>query len=375
VAARLEQMLSLSIEKKIGQLFFIGLQGIELDKFSHELLEEISPGGICLFARNIRTAEQVRQLLSDITAILPIMPLLSLDQEGGTVDRLRRITTPMPSASSISNTKDSKQLAEITAEIVRMLGFNLNFAPVVDVIDEHRRQFSNGLYSRTFGNSKEDVVKFAGEYLNVLQTNGCFGCLKHFPGLGASSVDSHEELPTVNLSREELFENDLYPYQELFKSAQVPAVMIAHASFPMFDLQETDSDGKLLPSSLSYNLVTGLLREELGFAGLAITDDLEMGAILKNYGIGTACKMAINAGADMLAICADADKIRTGFYAVLDAFKNGEISEERINQSLHRIAHLKNLIQPSPPFDAAQLITLSDKISELNTWLNHRNGG
>jgi len=371
----LEQILSLPIEKKIGQLFFIGLPGIEVGESSRELLEEISPGGVCLFARNIRTAEQVRGLLADITEVLPIAPLLSLDQEGGTVDRLRRISTPMPAASSIKQISDVEQLAQITAEILRMLGFNMNFAPVVDVVDKKRKQFSNGLYSRAFGNSKEDVIELAGAYLDTLQTNGCLGCLKHFPGLGASEVDSHEELPSVNLSRQELFDNDLKPYQELFKTAQVHAVMIAHASFPMFDLQETDSDGKLLPSSLSYNFVTRLLREELGFAGLAITDDLEMGAILKNYGIGAACKMAINSGEDMLAICANPNEMLNGFQAVLEAVKNGEISEKRINQSLKRIAHLKTLTQPPVPFDTAQLMALSENTTELNTQLDYRYGG
>lgn len=371
----LEQILSLPLEKKIGQLFFIGLPGIEIDESSRELLEEISPGGICLFARNVRTAEQVRGFLSDITDVLPIEPLLSLDQEGGRVDRLRRISTPMPTASSIKKIEDAEQLAEITAEILRLLGFNMNFAPVVDVIDEHRKQFSNGIYSRNFGNSKTDVIELAGAYLNTLQMNDCLGCLKHFPGLGASEVDSHEELPLVNLLRQELFDNDLLPYIELFKTAKVHAVMVAHASFPMFDLQETDSDGKLLPSSLSYNFVTKLLREELGFSGLTITDDLEMGAILNNYGIGAACKMAINAGEDMLAICANADEIRTGFHAVLDAVKNGEIAETRINQSLERIAHIKNFTQKPLPFDAARLLSLSEQIAALNTRLNYSYGG
>lgn len=371
----LEQIFSLPIEKKIGQLFFIGLPGVEVDESARELLEEISPGGVCLFARNVRTVEQVRQLLSDITDILPIEPLLSLDQEGGRVDRLRRISTPMPPASSFKEVKDVEQFAEITAEMVRTLGFNMNFAPVVDVVDEQRKQFSNGLYSRNYGNSKEDVIKLAGAYLNTLQTSDCLGCLKHFPGLGASEVDSHEELPQVNLSRQELFDNDLVPYIELFKTSQVHAVMVAHASFPLFDLQETDADGKLLPSSLSYNFVTKLLREELGFTGLAITDDMEMGAILKNYGIGAACKMAINAGEDMLAICANADEIRTGFHAVLDAVKNGEISETRINQSLERIAHIKTFMQKPLPFDMSWFLSHSEELEELNTRLNYRYGG
>ncbi len=371
----LEQILSLPIEKKIGQLFFIGLPSFEVDEPTRELLEEISPGGVCLFARNIRSAEQVRQLLSDVSEILPVEPLLSLDQEGGVVDRLRRISTPMPSANSISQVDDAEQLAEITAEFVRILGFNMNFAPVVDVLYEHRRQFSNGLYSRAFGDSKDDVIELAGAYLNSLQMKNCLGCIKHFPGLGASEIDSHEELPMVNLSREELFENDLFPYIQLFKTSLVHAVMIAHAGFPKFDLQETDSNGKLLPSSLSYNFVTKLLREELGFTGLAITDDMEMGAIKKNYGIGEACQMAIKAGEDMLAICADSNEIRTGFYAVLEAVKTGKISETRINDSLERIARLKTFTEKPLPFDAERLSLLSNEIAELNIRLNYSYGG
>jgi beta-N-acetylhexosaminidase len=365
-----EQILSLPIEKKIGQLFFIGIPGAELDKSSRELIEEISPGGVCLFARNIRDASQTRKLLDEIREILAFEPFLSLDQEGGLVDRLRRIVEPMPAANSFTNAEDVKSLAGITAEIIRILGFNMNFAPVVDVIDEARAKSNNGLYSRAFGNSKEEVVEFASGYLETLEKNGCLGCLKHFPGLGASLVDSHEELPQVNLSQNELFETDLFPYREIFKTLKPTAVMIAHASFPKSDLQEIDSDGKLLPSSLSYSFTTKLLREELGFEGISITDDMEMGAILKNYGIGEACRMAIRAGEDMLAICADSNNIREGFYSVLDAVKSGEISENRINESLKRIKEAKNLINLPLPFDESRLQELSNKIAELKANIN-----
>ena len=371
----LDKILSLPIEKKIGQLFFIGISGIEVETETRKLLEEITPGGICLFARNIRTAEQTRKLLDDIREILDVEPFLSLDEEGGVVDRLRRITTPMPSAHSLKTVAETKRLAEITAEIVRILGFNMNFAPVVDVVDEKRAKFSNGLYSRSFGNSKEEVIKFAAEYLNVLQKNGCLGCLKHFPGLGASEVDSHEELPKVNISQEEFFAVDLLPYLEIFKDSEVFAVMIAHAAFPNLDLQEIDSNGKLLPSSLSFNFVTKLLRQDLGFDGLVITDDLEMGAIIKNYGIGEACISAINAGADMPAICANADVVRKGFYSVFDAVKNGKITEERINDSLRRIAHLKSIMHKPLSFDTGRLQILSEQIAEFNNKINYNYGG
>lgn len=369
-----ENLLSLPLKQKIGQLFFIGISGTEIDSKTNALLGEISPGGVCLFARNIKTAEGIVKLLADLRDVSIIETLLSLDQEGGLVDRLRRITVPMPAAGAIKTNEQARTLAELSAEVVRILGFNMNFAPVVDVVDA-ARQFSNGLYSRIFGDSKEDVVNLAGEYLSVLQNGGCLGCLKHFPGLGASEADSHEELPTVNVSRSELYENDLFPYRELFHTGKVHAVMVAHAVYPNIDLQETGTDGKLLPSSLSYNFVTKLLRGELGFDGVTITDDLEMGAIVKNYGIGEACKMAINAGADMLAICADANAVREGFGAVLRAVETGEISEERLNQSLVRIAHIKSSINPPLDFEIERISLIGEKIAELNIQLNYSYGG
>ncbi len=361
-----EKFYSLPIEQKIGQLFFIGLSGTEIDSETKELLREIAPGGVCLFARNIHEVAQTRKLTEDIREFIAVEPLISLDQEGGLVDRLRRIITPMPAPSSLKTPAEAKKLAEITAEAVRILGFNMNFAPVVDVIDEARANSFNGLYSRGFGKSKSEVVEFAEEYLSGLQDGGCIGCLKHFPGLGASQTDSHDEQPNVYLTRDELFEIDLFPYRRLFPTGQIYSVMNAHATFSRFDLQETDHNGKLLPSSLSYNIVTKLLREELGFEGLAITDDLEMGAIVKNYGIGEACQMAILAGEDMLAICASPESIREGYNAVTEGVKSGRITESRIDESVRRIAHLKSLIHTPLAFDAERLQSLSDNISQFN---------
>lgn len=367
----LDQIRSLPIEKKIGQLFIIGISGVEIDARTESLLDEISPGGVCLFSRNIREASQTRKLLDDLREVLPIEPILSLDQEGGLVDRLRRLTTPMLSASLINSRAEAKSLADFTAETLRILGFNMNFAPVVDVIDEQRSEFSNGLYSRAFGKNEQEVYDLAGEYLTNLQKGGCFGCLKHFPGLGASNLDSHEELPNVNISQEEFYSKDIFPYRKFFELNEVYAVMVAHASFPELDLQEKDANGKFLPTSLSRNFVTKLLREDLGFENLVLTDDLEMGAIEKNYGIGEACKMAIKAGVDILCICADSEKMRVGFNAVLKAFENGEISENRIDESLKRIARVKNMLESPLEFDAERLETLSGQIAELNKKVNY----
>ncbi len=360
----------LSLPDKIGQLFFIGIPGDAVDLSTEKLLSDIQPGGVCLFSRNIREADQTRELLDGIRERSKIEPFLSLDQEGGLVDRLRRVLAPMPAPNKIRTVGDAAKLAEIVAEAVRILGFNLNFAPVVDVIDEKRSAFSNGLHSRAFGTSPLEVVVLAGEFLNVLQAKGCLGCVKHFPGLGASKVDSHEELPSVGINVEELESIDLLPYRQLLQKGGVNAVMVAHAAYPNHHLQETDQNGKLLPSSLSFQIVTTLLRQELGYDGLVLTDDMEMGAIVKNYGIGEASVMAVLAGEDMISICAGVDSIYEGFDAVLEAAKGGRISEERIDRSLNRIGAVKAKLHKPLNFDPDRLAILSTEIKELNDRLN-----
>jgi len=247
----IEHLSSLSIEQKVGQLFFIGIAGPEVDVVTRELLSGVSPGGVCLFARNIKETGQTRLLLDEVKSLLPAVPFLSVDQEGGLVDRLRRVMTPMPAASKLKTAAQAEELAAIIGKTLRTLGFNMDFAPVVDFIDDDRGKYSNGLFSRTYGRSMEDVTAFAGGFLQELQANGITGCLKHFPGLAAARVDSHEELPIVDIPETELDQVDLFPYRELLQNSDVRAIMVAHASFPTHRLQETDQNGKLLPSSLS----------------------------------------------------------------------------------------------------------------------------
>ena len=362
----IEQLRSLTLEQKIGQLFFIGIDGPELDTATERLLDEVSPGGICLFARNIKAAQQTRGLLDAIRDRSTTLPFLSIDQEGGLVDRLRRVLTPMPAANKITNAADAAELGKIIADALATLGFNMDFAPVVDVVDELRAGQTNGLLSREFGRSKDEVVELAGAFLASLQNGGIIGCLKHFPGLGASQVDSHEELPQVLIDEDELTDVDLFPYRELLRTSGISAVMAAHVAFPRHSLQETDENGKLLPSSLSKNFISTLLRGRLGFDGLVITDDLEMGAIVRNYGIGEACKMAVSAGVDMLAICADTGRIREGYNAVLSSVRIGEIAESRIDESLVRIATVRSKLCPPSEFDTNKLTRLSERIAALN---------
>lgn len=366
----IETLSSLSTEKKIGQLFVIGISGPELDAETSQLLADISPGGVCLFARNIKEAEQTRNLTDEIRLRLPTVPILSIDQEGGLVDRLRRLVTPMPAAGKIKTASDAAQLAAIIAESLLILGFNLDFAPVVDVSDQSRETASNGLYSRSFGNCKEQASEFSQAFLSALQKNGITGSLKHFPGLGAARVDSHEELPLVEITEAEFNDIDLYPYRELLSGNSIQMVMAAHAAYPHHRLQEKDQNGKLLPSSLSFNFITRLLRDELGFDGVVISDDLEMGAIIKNYGVGDASTRAILAGVDMLAICANPVAVREGYESVLQSVRDGVISIDRINESLERIGRVKSRLTDPLPFDRQRIAQLSNEIAAFNERLS-----
>lgn len=356
----------LSIGEKIGQLLFIGIPGVSVDSETERLLDLIKPGGVCLFARNIKEPKQTRELNDQIRSSLAIEPFLSIDQEGGLVDRLRRVLAPMPAASKVPDLNAAGTQAKIIAEALTQLGFNMDFAPVVDVIDERRAKFQNGLHSRAYGQSAVEVVEIAGEFLSTLQRNGIIGCLKHFPGLGASEVDSHEELPTVPISLGDFESTDLYPYGKLIATGEVHAVMVAHAAYPALALQETDQDGKLLPSSLSSNIVTKLLRQEIGFDGLVLTDDMEMGAIVKNYGIGEASVMAFLAGHDMVSICASVDAICESHESIGLAVDSGRISRERLDSSLQRIAGLKARLEKPVELHSDRIASITEEISRFS---------
>src|SRR5690242_24540 len=288
-----DRFFSLPLEQQVGQFFFIGLTGTEIDQTARELIEEIQPGGIILFGRNIESPQQVRKLLDDARELVPTPILCGVDQEGGLVDRLREIFTPMPSARALRQHGDLagvRTLGRVTGELLRMLGFDINFAPVMSIITQERSQLTNGLYSRSFGSSPGEVLGYTTVYMRGLQGTGCLGCLKHFPGIGAGAVDSHIEMPLVPLSRDDLLAQDLAPYIELFQRPddRVRVVMVSHGGFPNIDIKRGTTSGLVTPASINPHIVTTLLREELGFKHLVVTDDLEMGAIAKHFEIGDA---------------------------------------------------------------------------------------
>src|SRR5215217_74124 len=375
-----ENLYALPLEQQVGQFLFIGLPGPELDAEARSLIEEINPGGVIIFGRNVAGPEQLRSLLDGVREILPTPALFGIDQEGGLVDRLRRIFTPMPSARTIRQHGDlaaARALGRITGEVLRMLGFNINFAPVMSIMTEDRDLLSNGLYSRSFGRSPGEVLGYTTVYMRGLQGTGLLGCLKHFPGIGTGEVDSHEEMPVVQLSHDDLMAQDLAPYIELFqrRDDRVRCVMVTHGGFPNIDIREEVTGGFLEPASLNYNIVTTLLRQERGYKQLVVTDDLEMGAIARHCEIEDAAVRATLAGEDMLLICASPDKIRRGYQGLLDAAKKGRLPQERIQESLERIARTKTIMEPPLPLDLERFEMLADETIKLNAKLNYTYGG
>src|SRR5258706_8480437 len=371
-----DQIFTLPFEQQIGQFFFIGLPGTELDAETRELVEEIRPGGVILFGRNVDSPEQVRGLLDGVSALLTTPPLCGIDQEGGLVDRLREIFPPMPSARAIRQHGDlsaARTLGRVTGNILRMLGFDINFAPVMSIITEARSQLTNGLYSRSFGSSPAEVLGNTTVYMRGLQATGCLGCLKHFPGIGAGAVDSHMEMPLVPLTHDDLIGQDLAPYIELFQRAddRVRVVMVSHGGFPNIDIKKGTTGGLVEPASISPTIVSHLLRKEMGYRHLVVTDDLELGAIAKHCEIEEATVKALNAGEDMLLICATPETIRRGYHAVLEAARKKQIRERRIQGSLKRIAATKALAQGPLPLDMERYETLAKDISELNKRLDY----
>jgi beta-N-acetylhexosaminidase len=242
---------------------------------------------------------------------------------------------------------------------------------------DERDLLSNGLYSRSFGRSPGEVLGYTTVYLRGLQETGLIGCLKHFPGIGAGEVDSHEQMPLVHLTHDDLMSQDLAPYIELFgrKDDRVRCVMVSHGGFPNIDIKQEITGGLLEPASLSYNIVTKLLREELGFQHLVVTDDLEMGAIAKHCEIEDAVARAFLAGEDMLLICAHPEIITRGYHALLATAREGEVPKERIRASLKRIAAMKGIVKTPPPFDQERFNTLSDEVVQLNNKLQYSYGG
>ncbi|MDR3413982.1 MAG: beta-N-acetylhexosaminidase [Formivibrio sp.] len=331
-------MKALPLRLKIGQLLMAGFDGYEPDAQIERLIRLRHLGGVILFRRNIQNPVQTAALnrrLQEINAEQSAIPLLiGVDQEGGVVSRIEEGVTPLPSALAFrtaGNAADCEALTRIANEELRILGFNVNFAPVLDV-NNNRRNPVIGV--RAYGETVAEVCEYGLAAQRGIQAAGVAATAKHFPGHGDTAVDSHLGLPRVGHDRARLDAVELAPFRAAI-AAGVDAIMSAHVVFPAF---EPDPD---IPSTLSPAVMTDLLRGELGFDGVVITDCLEMAAIAEGVGVVEGAVRAFKAGADILLVSHREDRQLAVMDALLAAVERGEISEARIDESVKRILSLK----------------------------------
>ena len=324
----------MSLEEKIGQMIFAGITGTSLSKETKQLVSGDKVGGIIFFKDNLQDVNQAVTLINSIKAEssdnkIPL--LLGVDQEGGRVSRLPKLTS-LPTNREIgeqNNETLSYRIGNLLGLELNAFGLNINFAPVLDVNSNTNNPV---IGDRSFGNNAGIVSKLGIQTMQGIQSQNIISVVKHFPGHGDTGVDSHLELPVIQKSIEDLNALELIPFKNaIADSADV--VMIAHILLPKIDPN--------FPSSLSHEIITGILREQLQFDGVVMTDDMTMNAIIGNYEIGQATVEAVKAGNDMVLIAHEYTNVKRAIESILQAVNSGEITEERINTSVDRILSLK----------------------------------
>ncbi|HEU5349948.1 MAG TPA: glycoside hydrolase family 3 protein [Ktedonobacterales bacterium] len=326
-AALLTQRLSL--DEELGQLMMVQIVGQNLTPDAVEMVNAQGAGGIIFFAANIGSGDQIRSLTTQLQKMAQVPLLLSVDQEGGTVNRFYHLVGPLPSAASLTSPAQAQQRGQQDAALLHRYGFNLDLAPVVDVGTRNPE-----LWGRIFGSSPERVATMAGAYLDGLQQSGLVtGCLKHYPGIGDTTTDPHVGMPVLNRSRADWESSDLAPYRTLLKNDDVRAIMVTHEMIPAIDPN--------LPSSLSPAILAGVLRHELGYNGVVITDSLYMGALNQHWSVSQAIVLAIVAGADIVIGPYNPQMVRESETELKQALSNGTLTHARIDASVQRILALK----------------------------------
>ncbi len=343
----------MNLEQKIGQLLMVGFKGLSPSREIKELITKYHIGGVILFERNIKSPLQIAELCQELQSLSPETPLfIAIDQEGGkNFSRLKNPFTRFPGNRGLGQcfleTKSIKlayQFGEITAKELSAVGINFNLAPVLDVNTNPKNPI---IGKRAFGEDPHLVSELGLAVIAGLQDNKVIACGKHFPGHGDTIVDSHKELPIIDHDLERLRKVELRPFEHAIKNG-LKTVMTAHVLYSKLDDK--------FPATLSRRIIDGLLREELGFKGLVLTDDLEMGAIANSFEIGEATAKAVKAGINILLISHHPDKQKRAFEAIATAVKKGEISQEMIDFSWKWIIDLKkSFLCPSPPPEAERI--------------------
>lgn len=323
----------------------MGFDGTAVSQRLRVMLDTFQPGGIILFKRNLEEAGQIHSLLSVAQKASATPMFLCVDMEGGTVDRLRDVVAPVPSVADVvsaGSKKLSRKHGRLLGEEVRTLGFNTDFAPVLDL---RLGPSESVLGSRTVSPNPKQTVAYAKSFLRGLSESGALGCGKHFPGLGEANLDSHNELPVIDKPWKKLWKEDLVPYRKLRR--ELPFVMVAHAAYPQVTNPKT-------PASLSKQWISGVLRKKIGYRGLIITDDLDMGGVLAAAPIEDAVVETVRAGADMFLVCQKEESVRRAFEAVLKQAENDKKFAVLVGEKSKRIVNAKKRFNtlrkmPDPP--------------------------
>ena len=323
---------NMSDADKVGQLLMIGIHGKTLNDDAKFMLNEYRVGGIILFDRNMESKDQVKSLITDINKTgksAGLTPLfIGIDQEGGAVARMEDQLIKVPPAEELGKEpiEQAVSLAKQSGTELKDLGFNINFAPVADL----------GLtYGRSFSTNPDDVVRYASAVGKAYDEAGLWYSYKHFPGIGKTDVDLHADTSVVPVSKEALLNEDTKVFVDLIKQSKpnTYAIMVSHAMYPQIDADH--------PSSLSKAIITDWLRKDMGYNGVVITDDMDMGALAKHYTFGDMAVQSILAGSDILLVCHEYEHMQEAYNGLMKAVKDGRISKERLDKSVKRILLMK----------------------------------
>ena len=323
---------NMSDADKVGQLLMIGIHGKTLNDDAKFMLNEYRVGGIILFDRNMESKDQVKSLITDINKTgksAGLTPLfIGIDQEGGAVARMEDQLIKVPPAEALGKEpiEQAVSLAKQSGTELKDLGFNINFAPVADL----------GLtYGRSFSTNPDEVVRYASAVGKAYDEAGLWYSYKHFPGIGKTDVDLHADTSVVPVSKETLLNEDTKVFVDLIKQSKpnTYAIMVSHAMYPQIDAEH--------PSSLSKAIITDWLRKDMGYNGVVVTDDMDMGALAKHYTFGDMAVQSILAGSDILLVCHEYEHMQEAYNGLMKAVKDGRISKERLDESVKRILLMK----------------------------------
>ncbi|MFY9613423.1 MAG: beta-N-acetylhexosaminidase [Tissierellaceae bacterium] len=327
---------SMTLEEKAGQLLIVGFKGTFLNDRTKSYINDLKVGGLILFDRNIESKGQIIGLVEEIkgsNAEEDIPLFLCIDEEGGSISRLPKEYRRLPDPFQIGETNDvdiAFQFGQLLGNRVKGLGLNLNFAPVLDI---HSNPDNPVIGKRAYGTNPERVSDIGLEVAKGIRNSSIIPAVKHFPGHGDTSTDSYLELPIIDKSLEELRNFELIPFEDAIEN-NIEMIMMAHILLPSLD--------KDYPATLSKKIVHDLLRDEMGYEGVIVSDDMTMGAIVNNFTLEDACIDFLKAGGDILLVCHGEDNPRIVFDKIIEAVEIGELSMEEIDEKVYRILELKD---------------------------------